>query len=292
MKHATWVATLIGWSAQVANAQPVELFTTRLAFEVWNGSSWSNSTVAQPGERIEYRATIAYLGNPAAISGFASGRYQIIFGGVDNAGPLLDTHAPFRNGGVSADFLPGTMLSQTEAASGASLPSYGRSAYGSAITGNATQNVLTQFRHSDGSGFAPPGDWLRIGGNSQSMWPDVQSSTILARGIPLSQSPQVNPATGQVNTRYIQGGQSIVVFRGALDLGDASNRTITITSGQPTFTAGTVLGAFGWFTNQFGGSPRLSTGFVQDATVTVVPSPSVLALSLSLGTLAALLRRR
>lgn len=103
------VVALAGCAALV-HAQAVEPGTTRLAFEVWNGSSWGSSAALMPGDRVEYRVTVSYTGTQN-VFGLAGGRYQPTFSNVDNDGPIRDANAPFRNGGISGNAVAGSVLS-------------------------------------------------------------------------------------------------------------------------------------------------------------------------------------
>ncbi|HLP84383.1 MAG TPA: hypothetical protein VK157_08535 [Phycisphaerales bacterium] len=298
---------IVAGCATVARSQIVEPRTTRLAFEVWNGTSWGSSAAFTPGGRVEYRVTISYTGTQS-VFGLAGGRYQPTFSGIDNDGPSRDANAPFRNGGVSSNAIPGSVLSQAEGQSGAPLATYGRVGFASQPMNAASLNTLTEHRHGGSSpqADAPPGSWLRLAGSSVANWPlptlsAAEATTTalrnITRGVVVSQLSAVNPATGTVNTFYVNGSQNLVIFRGALLLSDSvALRTITISNAEGSLLrmGGTSSADdrryFDWHTSQFGGSQRTGV-VVSDATITVIPSAGTASLAL-IATVALAARRR
>lgn len=301
------VVALAGCAALV-HAQAVEPGTTRLAFEVWNGSSWGSSAALMPGDRVEYRVTVSYTGTQN-VFGLASGRYQPTFSNVDNDGPIRDANAPFRNGGISGNAVAGSVLSQAEGQSGGPLATYGRVGFAAFAMNTANLNVLTEHRH--GGGFAqanaPAGSWMRLAGSGVTTWPlasiDASQATgmnlnSISRGVAITQASFVNPTGIPPNTFYTTGTQNLVVFRGALLLGDSvETRIITLSNAEGSLLrAGGVNSAddtryFDWHTNQFGASLR-SGVVVQNAIIGVIPSPSSASLVLTAGAVVATPRRR
>lgn len=304
MKNVLVSLLAVAGMAAAANAQ-IEAGTTRLAFEVWNGSSWTSSANVLPGARVEYRVTASYTGSQTAF-GLASGRYQPTFNGVDNVGPSQDTNAAFRNGGVSGNAVANSLLNQADGNNGGALTNYGRVDFGATAMNTSSQNVLTQFRHSAGSAGAPAGEWLRLAGSSVTTWPLATLSAAqatgtainnISRGVAITQFAQTNAATGAVNTFYVAGSQNVVVFRGALLLSDSTDlRTITLGNVAGSFLrAGGTNSAddaryFDWHFNAFGGSFR-SSAVVAEGAINVIPTPASVAL-LGLGGLVAARRRR
>ncbi|MFN5946411.1 MAG: hypothetical protein ACK5P8_02330 [Phycisphaerae bacterium] len=291
----------------LAHAQPVEPGTTRLAFEVWNGSSWGNATSLFPGARIEYRITVSYTGTQN-VHGLASGRYQPTFSNIDNDGASRDANAPFRNGGVSGN-ASGGVLNVWEGPQSDPLASYGRVGFAATAMNSSSLNILTEHRHGGGSpqAGAPAGSWLRLAGSSVTNWPLATLNAAqatgtnlnnIARGIPLTQTPAINAASGAINTFYIAGTQNLVVFRGALILSDSIDlRIITLSNAEGSaLRVGGLNNAddtryFDWHTSVVGGSLRSSV-VVSEAIIGIIPSPSTASLAMMAAGVFATRRRR
>ena len=306
MKKVLVSLLAVAGMAVVANAQ-IEAGTTSLSFQVWNGSSWTNTVNVAPGGRVEYRVVVSYTGTSTSPVGLGSIRYQPTFSNADNSGASVDNNVAFRNNGTSGSAIAGSMLSDAEAQSGAALATYGRSTWGGIAMQSSTLNVLTQFRHGDGAAAngAPAGSWIRLAGNSVTTWPlatmsAAQATTanlnLIARGVVAGQASRINAVTGQVNTFYAGGTSNLVVFRGALNLSDSTaERTLTLSSAAGSQDrVGAANNAddnrfANWFTSDFGGSFR--SGVVVSSASIVVPTPGALAL-VGLGGLVAARRRR
>ena len=307
MKKVLVSLLAVAGMAVVANAQTIEAGSTSLSFQVWNGSSWTNTVNAAPGGRVEYRVVVSYTGASSSPVGLGSIRYQPTFSNADNSGASVDTNVAFRNGGTSGSAIAGSMLSDAEAQSGAALATYGRSTWGGIAMQSSTLNVLTQFRHGDGAAAngAPAGSWIRLAGNGVTNWPlatlsAAQATTAnlnnIARGVVAGQASEFNAVTGLANTFYVGGRTNLVVFRGALLLSDATaERTIAISSAAGSQDrAGAANNANDdrfatWFTSSFGGAFR--SGVVVSGASIVIPTPGALAL-VGLGGLVAARRRR
>ncbi len=232
------VATLAAFAGAPSIAQTPYPAEANLRFEVWDGAQWTNTVNAHPGDRIEWRAVISYTGTRTDIQGLAEALYQPVIPNADNEGPVMDQLGPWRSGGVSSNLYLGSMLSQAEGNNGSQLASYGRVGFGLTATTASGSNIMTSFRHSNGSNGAPDGSWLRIAGNYVSQWPIVGSdpgwtasdANRLLRGISACQLPRVSPSGG-LNSYWRPGTQNLVLFRQALIVGDASDdRTIEITA--------------------------------------------------------------
>jgi len=306
MKKVLVSLLAVAGMAVVANAQ-VEAGTTSLSFQVWNGSSWTNTVNVAPGGRVEYRVVVSYTGTATAPVGLGTIRYQPTFSNADNSGASVDNNVAFRNAGTSGSAIAGSMLSDAEAQSGAALATYGRSTWGGIAMQSSTLNVLTQFRHGDGAAAngAPAGSWIRLAGNSVTSWPlatlsAAQATTAnlnnIARGVVAGQASRINATTGLTNAFYVGGTSNLVVFRGALNLSDSTaERTLTLSSADGSQDrVGAANNAddtrfANWFTSDFGGSFR--SGVVVSSASIVVPTPGALAL-VGLGGLVAARRRR
>ncbi|HYF14916.1 MAG TPA: hypothetical protein VD971_07590 [Phycisphaerales bacterium] len=305
-----FVAALIALSgaAAVVTAQPdTNLPTeTQVRFQVWNGSSWSNQAAASPGDQVEFRIVVSYTGSNSSVMALGNARLQPVISNFDNdnGNGSVDGFAAFRNGGVSGNFIAGSMLSQAEGQNGNALPSYGRVfPFGSAAMNGANGNTLTAFRHGGGApaNGAPAGSWARLAGSTVATWPasgltaaqaNAASLNGIFRGLAVSQLSQANAGTAW------QGGtQDIVVFRGAVQLStNAGNRTLILSN-----AAGSLLRVGGvgsdddaryvaWQTSTTdNGSYRSAVQVLTGAIV--IPTPGGLAL-LAVGGIAAARRRR
>lgn len=306
MKKVLVSLLAVAGMAAVANAQ-VEAGTTSLTFQVWNGSSWTNTVNAAPGSRVEYRVVVSYTGSSATPTALGSIRYQPTFSNADNSGASVDNNAPFANSGTSGSAISGSMLSAAQGQDGSAQASYGRVVFGGTAMQASTLNVLTQFRHGDGAAAngAPAGSWIRLAGNSVTSWPlatlsAAQATTAnlnnIARGVVAGQASEINPITGAVNTFFVGGRTDLVIFRGAMLLSDSTaERTMVISSaagsqdrvGAANSADDTRFAT--WQTSSFGGSFR--SGVVVNNASIVIPTPGALAL-VGLGGLVAARRRR
>lgn len=279
-------------AAWAQTSYPIE---SEVRFEVWNGSQWSTSVQALPGDRIEWRVVASYTGPRTDIKGLGELLYQPVISNTDNTGPIMDQVGPWRNGGVGSEALPGTLLTSSEAADGNALASYGRYGLGFIGTVPTSSNVLTTFRHSGGANGAPPGDWLRLAGTFVSQWPvagDAANWTStdgnrLLRGVVASQASRIAnwyPDTGNVNPYYRSETANVVLMRQALILGDSTDvRSLEITTMQQMLrrtgmTTGTTDNAryMTWYTqdNQSFSAAYKTGVVITPAVVTVVPAPA------------------
>lgn len=308
-----FVAALIALSgaAAVVTAQPdTNLPTeTQVRFQVWNGSSWSNQAAASPGDQVEFRIVVSYTGSNSSVMALGNARLQPVISNFDNdnGNGSVDGFAAFRNGGVSGNFIAGSMLSQAEGQNGNALPSYGRVfPFGSAAMNGANGNTLTAFRHGGGApaNGAPAGSWARLAGSTVATWPasgltaaqaNAASLNGIFRGLAVSQLSQANAGTAW------QGGtQDIVVFRGAIRISsDIQGRLLQLgLAGGSMLRAGDASSAddnryIAWQQSPTDiGSHRVFETTILPATIWIpIPAPSALALG-AFGALAASRRRR
>ncbi|MFN5945162.1 MAG: hypothetical protein ACK5ZG_14720 [Phycisphaerae bacterium] len=289
MGVAVCVAGLaLGGSMAFGQAYPIE---SQLRFEVWDGSTWASSVVAQPGGRVEVRAVVSYTGPNTAVLGLGSLLYQPVFSNWDNDGASQDDLGSWRNGGVGGDGIANSMLTASEGASGAALATYGRVGFGAQRSQSSTFSTITNHRHAGGSSGAPQGSFLRAAGAFATQWPQlnppawtIEDSNRITTGMSARQLTRVNPRTGLVNPFWTGGTTDIVIFRQAVLLSDMDvARTISISSEEAflereQFAAGTTDNRrfMSWWTQEMGGSvPDYRSGveFVS-ASIHVVPSPA------------------
>jgi len=310
MKIAVGSLIVLAGVAGLANAQSTPPFETgtRLSFQVFNGTSWTNSIDVLPGSNVQFRVTVSYIGTNTNVFALGNMRMQPTFGGVDNTNDLngLDNLAPWRNNGDSGNTQPAPngMMTQAEA----SLPvvaDMGRVfPFGSTgMSGtSATGTRGTTFRHDGGANRAPAGSWMRLSGFSSSNWPlptmtaaqatAAEINNIL-RGVAISQLSQAN-----ANGAHLAGTADVVVFRGSITLSAATDvRTVTISNAQGSLLRHGSVGSavddryVSWQTSSTDlGSWRTGV-LVENGLINVVPTPASLAL-LGLGGLVAARRRR
>ncbi len=282
----------------VALAQAPYPSETSLRFEVWDGSQWTNQVSAHPGDRIEWRAVVSYVGTRTDIHGLAEMTFQPVIPNADNEGPVKDELGPWRNGGVTGNYVPDSMLTPAEGASGAALASYGRVSFGYPATVATASNILTSFRHTNGSNGAPAGNWLRVAGNYVSQWPvagdapdfSVADQNRVLRGVYCAQNSNYLPTGTGLNPFYVAGSTSVVVFRQSLIVGDENtDRMVDITAEDWSFRrAGTTSSPtdnrryISWYTEevqQFGAAYRTSLTVTGARAIVTVPEPQAFALA-------------
>lgn len=269
-------------------AYPTE---SQLRFEVWNGSAWATSVVAQPGGRVEVRAVVSYTGPNTAVMGLGSLLYQPVFSNWDNEGASQDDLGAWRNGGVGGDGIANSILTASEGLSGAALATYGRVGFGAQRSQSSTFSTITNHRHTGGSSGAPQGSLLRAAGAFATQWPQlnppawtIEDSNRVTTGLSARQLSRINPRTGLVNPFWTDGTTDLVIFRQAVLLSDTDlARTISINSEEAflereQFAAGSTDNRrfMSWWTQETGGAVtdyRSGVEFLS-ATIHIVPSPA------------------
>lgn len=303
------VAALACCSAALAQAPyAVE---SQLRFEVWNGSAWSGSTIARPGERVEVRAVVSYTGSNPSVRGLGEILYQPTLSNADNEGPSQDSFGAWRNNGRTGFGIPGSLLSTSEGASAAPLSTYGRVGFGGTGSTDDFQNVHTTFRHTNGSNGAPQGSFLRAAGSFVQQWPiagdtsawTVNDSNRFGRGISAMQLSEISPVNQSLNPNWQGGTTDIVIFRQAVLLSDlGAARVLDLTSdqsflyrvGRHTSNQGDNRRYMTWWTTPSGPIASYRVGVdIVGAQIIVspnIPAPGALAL-LGLGACATRRRR-
>ncbi|HYF14918.1 MAG TPA: hypothetical protein VD971_07600 [Phycisphaerales bacterium] len=305
MKKCVFAIVALAGATTTVLAQAPEANGSQMRFEVLNGATWGSSINANPGETVDFRVVVSYTGTRTDLLALGNARFQPTFSNFDNSGTGADrdNFRPWLNGGTSGNNIPGSLLSQAEGNSTATLPAYGRVfPFGSTAMNSGGSNILTEFRHDGGANRAPAGSWARLSGSFGSNWPlpaltttPVATNELLGilRGVAASQLAQASAGSAW------QGGtQNIVIFRGAITLSnDGAARTITISNAEGSLLrVGNAQSAddaryIAWQESATDlGSYRTAVNVVSGA-ITVIPSPASLAL-LGLGGLAAARRRR
>lgn len=248
-----------------------------------DGISWSDSIDAAPGSTIVARARVTTTSAAAINLGLASFVMQPTVSSWTAADALL----PFINGGIQGNAVAGTMITDDASADGLDGP-FGRfNPFGRSATTATT--FIKGHVHTNGSGGAPAGTWLRIAQQQVTNWVGAVGNTSANSGVPISQNNQsVQGASFNTNL------SNILVFQFGFTLGaDDTARTLTIdipAAGFGNRLAG--VGEMYWFAT---GSE--STGQIRGAAlsspalVNVVPTPASIAL-LGLGGLIVGRRRR
>jgi hypothetical protein len=310
MKNVIVSLVALAGIASVASAQvAVEANGARLKFEVFNGTSWSNTAeVTAAGQTVQIRAVVSYTGTNTNVVALGALRYQPSISNVDNdgAGASQDQWGTFRNGGTQGSQVANSMLTAAEGASGAALASgYGRVVYGGISMQASTLNVASGFRHSANSAGAPNGTWIRFAGSSVTDWlpdtipgtPSTAQSNGINRGMLANQLASVNATTGLTNTFWAGGTQNLVIFRQAitvsdLDIATRSAMTVSALIGSIE-RAGTTddRRIMKWQTGTFDNGTFNTSVAIESASITFIPTPATAAL-LGLGGLVATRRRR
>jgi hypothetical protein len=284
---ASILLALVG-SVALAQQEPIG---ASMRFEAWDGSAWSRSVTVNPGARIEWRIVMDYTGARTDLTAMGEVLYQPIMSNADNTGTLdinTDRFGDFRLGGFPVPAPGGGTLTEAEGNDpNAIADGYGRVRFGSGTAINSSnQNIMTTFRHSNGSNNAPPGEWMRIAGSFVSQWPTYPltsppGATLyneITRGIT---SSQISRALTNPQSNHHRGINNLVIFRMATLLANDNldARTMTISSsvaflrraGGPTSTDDTRY--MTWQTGDAdNGSVRVGVEF-QELTINVVPAP-------------------
>jgi hypothetical protein len=283
--------------AAVASAQDVN---TLLKYEVSrDGTAWTSSLIAQPGDTIQVRALLSYIGTASAPT--AGGVGQVVFQPVVSNWTASDTllttaGTPGNNGVGPVGGTRSTPVGIVPDAPGV----WGRiSPFGA----NAT-TTSTFLRGHVGTGTAA--GLLRIARNDVTNWIGVGATSGAAAannwngggGVSIAQI--ANPSRIATDPPFNNGTSNVVVFKFGYTLSSSSApRTMNITTpaagiGKVT-TAGTAYGQQNcrWFANEQEVSSSLQgAANVMGADVIIdIPAPASLAL-VGLGGLIAARRRR
>jgi hypothetical protein len=200
------------------------------------------------------------------------------------------------------DYLQGA-VSLEEGAASSQLAGYGRVHFGftSRSTTAGSSGPLTGFRHTDGSGQAPPGSHIRIaGGNNPEWYPATIPSGTTALNNQLLWGVISDNATDLESTWFVSGTQDIVMFRQAFiastDVPE-SPRVVTMFSEAATLrrtdgSSGTNDTRFmSWAWGATDPQPiRVGVEYIP-ATIIIVPGPGVV-FGLGTGLLAVCRTRR
>ncbi len=254
---------------------------TNLKYEVsYDGVIWAAQAAAMPGERLLVRASATYVANDATAlpTGFAFLTFQPTISNVSNT----DEVAPFSNRGNNTN--GGSVQLDATPIDGP----FGRVSPFAATGPNSTQFYRAHY-HTNGSGGAPAGSYLRIARNDISNWMGngVTNGTAAVNnfngtgGLALVQKARqfVNPAT---DPAFRSGFQSIVLFQFALTLGDTSRPGNVMIISTPLSGFGQTqsdgLRRASWFASDVDTSGSLKTSLsVTDARITFVPAPGGVA---------------
>lgn len=290
MKNVIGLIAVAGLAA-AASADDV----ARLRYETSvNGGTWTaGANTALPGQRVEVRAVVSYIG-----AGTTSGLCQIVFQPTAagwTAGDVLRTNAVVGLAGAGyqptgiGPFGSGITTPQGQVADAPGV--YGRiSPWG---TANATTSATFLRGHSHTVNGV---SYLRIAQNQVTNWFGAGSTANNVNG-----GGGVSIAQGALGGRPttfpapVFTDQDLVVFKFGFDLSaDPADRSITIdTPANGIGSSGTPLSQnVLFFANAFEttGSIR-GSAVVESATVRIVPAPASLAL-MGLGGLMVARRRR
>jgi len=261
-----------------------------------DGVNWSNELFANPNEgalRVLVRASVSWSSTTTNVPvGFSSLTWQPVIAGMRNT----DTLAPFANvgnntngGGVDLDDSP------LDGPFGRLRPF--------AATGPSGLQSYVAHHHSNGSGEAPAGEYLRIARNDITRWmgtgPTLGTGAVNnfngAGGLACVQKASASRGTDDPAFQF--GVTDIAIFQIALDfaqINPGENRVVDITAPlagtSRDSTTGVRRGT--WFANTTESFPSLAGDLlVTGAAIHLVPTPAALSL-LAAGGLIAAGRRR
>src|SRR5262245_53142766 len=223
--------------------------------------SWGTSVRAHPGRFVVVRAILTYTGGAQPL-GLASLVFQPTVSNWDASGPAVDTLAPFVNGGMGSNTStpPGVVTDPTDLTQFGRMSPWGRAALSST-------SYLRGHIHTNGSGGAPPGSWLRMARAQVTSWIGGQANTTGGSGVPIS----------QLNNNSGPGG--LYIFRFGITL-SADNAARVLTVDAPTAGFGNRNSATGEREVYWWGSPIEAVGSIRGAalvipaTIEVVPCGS------------------
>jgi hypothetical protein len=184
--------TLIEWQASVDNV------------------NYYNDVTVSHGQRVWVRALVTYTGTASPL-GLAAFVFQPTVSNWDATGPSVDAATVQTPGGVTNPSDPEQF--------GRYRP-WGRSA-------TSSTSVLTGFIHTNGSGGAPPGTWLRIAQAQVTSWCGGTGNTTGGSGIPISQLSDVGRTTS--DPAFVSDLYRIPVYRfGVTFSNDTAARTLVV----------------------------------------------------------------
>ncbi|HEX2838224.1 MAG TPA: hypothetical protein VHN77_08885 [Phycisphaerales bacterium] len=189
---------------------------------------WVRSMGAQPGQQVEWRVDMVYTGTRSDLFALGEVLYQPTIANADNmdGGDGIDALGPWGPIPPQCDFVPcdssDPQARQALARLGTPLQAYGRVNFGGMSQSATGSNILTAFRHSNGSNGAPPGEWIRIAGSFVTLWPGplntcpVTATDInrILRGVSSQQQ------SSSLAPFFHMPGLSPTIFRQALVLSD------------------------------------------------------------------------
>lgn len=293
MKKVIGSLVAVAGFAAAAHAQPaVGTMLTYQArvFNAGNDLGWVSNLAANPGDRIEVRALVSYIG-----TGTVGGLGQCVFQPVVTnwtASDALVTDGPNMQVGP----IGGTR--STPIGTVADAPG----AYGRITPWGANATTTTSFlRGHLGTGTAA--GMLRIAQAQVTNWIGVGPTSGTAQsnnatgGGGVSVAQIANPARLATDPPFNNGSSNLVVFKFSFTLsGSTADRTLNISTPQNGFgrttQSGQLFHNIRWFANESEASASVQTAaIVTDANVRIVPAPGAMAL-MGLGGLLAARRRR
>lgn len=243
-----------------------------------DNQSWGSSLAAAPGGTVYARAVLSYTGTAQPL-GLAATVFQPI---VSNWS-LEHTLLPFVNGGVGGNTSTplGVVTNPDDPGSFGRLSPWGKVSF-------TQTSFIRGHVHTNGSGGAPQGTWLRIAQNQTTAWIGGAGNTSGGGGVHIAQLSNVGRTT--LDPAFNGQLAGIVVFKFAFVLG-ASAQSMTISSEfryRPKFPPAETEDVY-WFgsMSEATGSIR-GDGVVTPATI-FIPAPGAL---ICLATAACMTRRR
>lgn len=297
MKNVIGIVAVAGLAA-TAMAQPAgdtELRYEARVFNPGNNDGWSSTVNALPGQQIEVRAVVSYVGTaqPVALGQIV---FQPIVSNWTAGDSVITTAGTPGNNGIGP-------------VGGAALGTGGVNdepgVYGRLLPWNANATTTSTFLrgHTHTVGGV---NYLRIARNDVTNWIGVGASSGAGAANNTNGGGGVSIAQGAIGpsrpTNFPPqqlGTEGLVVFKFGFTLSSSTDvRSLVVTTPELGFGRSTAASSYGgpntrWFTSLADSTPGslFTTPFAVDAVINVVPTPASMAL-LGLGGLMVARRRR
>ncbi|MDX2132255.1 MAG: PEP-CTERM sorting domain-containing protein [Planctomycetota bacterium] len=294
MKNVIGMIAVAGLaSVAMAQGQTELRYEARIA-NPGNNTGWTSNLNAAPGDTIEVRAVVSYIGQAAPV---ALG--QIVFQPVQSnwvAGDTLITTAgtPGNNGiGPVGGNTNNGFVNDEPGAYGRITPWAANATTTSTFLRGHVQNVsggtFLRIARADVTNF------IGVGASSGA---GAANNTNGGGGVSIAQG-NIGPARPTNFPPAVLGTSGLVVFKYGFTLSsDTALRTITVTTPAQGFGRSTAASNYGadntrWFSSSSDSTPGsiVTSPFAVDAVINVVPTPASMAL-LGLGGLMVARRRR
>jgi hypothetical protein len=223
---------------------------------------WSSQLRTPQGHEVWVQAVVTYTGTASPV-GLASFVFQPTVSGWDPSGPSLDGSVVYTP--ANTEFPP--YHPHPEVDDPSDPTQFGRVTPFKRLSVSST-SMITGFVHTDQSGGAPPGSWLRIAQLYDTSWIGGTGNTTGAGGVPISQLSNVGRTTA--DPPFNSATSQVLVYKFGIFLSeDYVQRTLVIDS--PAAGFGNRNSATGDREVYWYGSMVESTGSIRGTPV-IVPA--------------------